>query len=82
MYIHSVTLTMCTLVVYYTPIHAKQGKADGSTQGRQLISKKKLNCPEQDSNPRSLAYMTSALTTKPPRQLSGRGINPGIIKAM
>ena len=42
---------------------AKQGKANGSTQGRQLISKKKA---EWDSNPRSLAYMTSALTTKPP----------------
>ena len=45
-------------------------------------ARKKLNCPERDSNPRSLAYMTSALTTKPPRQLSGRGTNPGIIKAM
>ena len=61
---------------------AKQGKANGSTQGRQLISKEKLNCPERDSNPRSLAYMTSALTTKPPRQLSGRGTNPGNIEAM
>ena len=34
--------------IYNVHVHvnkAKQGKVNGSTQGRQLISKKKLNCP-------------------------------------
>ena len=60
----------------------KASQANGTTQGRKLISKKKAELPWAGFEPRSLAYMTSALTTKPPRQLSGRGTNPGIIKAM
>ena len=40
-------------------IQSKQGKGNGSTQGR---SRKRLNCPEWDSNPRSLAYLASTLT--------------------
>ena len=31
-------------------------------QGRQLISKKKLNCREWDSNPQFLAFTIGALT--------------------
>ena len=47
-----------------------------------IFNERKLNCPEQDSNPQSLAFMFSALLTKPPRQLSRLGSNPSIIKAM
>ena len=56
-----------------------QSKGNGGTPDRQLISK---NCPERDSNPQSLAFMTSTLPTKPPRKLSRPGTNPGITKAM
>ena len=41
------------------------------------LQSKKLNCPEQDLNPWSLAYMAGILATKPPRQFHRPGINSG-----
>ena len=52
--------------------------ANGVTQDSHYLQRKELNCPEQDLNQQSPAYMAGALITKPPRQLSGRGTNPGI----
>ena len=56
---------------------------NNSSKARQMeslktVKEKKLNCPERDLNSRSPAYMAGALTTKPPRQLSRLGTNPGI----
>ena len=53
-----------------------------SLKADSYFQRKKLNCPERDLNPQSLAYMTSALTTKPPRQLSGRGGGTSIHSVM
>ena len=41
---------------------SKQGKANRGTQAVSYFQRKKLNCPERDSNLRSLDYMADALT--------------------
>ena len=57
---------MCRCVYSHVCIHeGTQGKTNGSTQSSYQFSKKKVSCLEKDSNPRSPAYMTGALPTKP-----------------
>ena len=72
----------CMYNVYTIYIHVHfvhvMIEANGVTQDSHYLQRKELNCPEQDLNPLSPAYMAGTLTTKPPRQLSGRGTNPGI----
>ena len=56
-------------------MHINQNKTNGSTQAGQ---RKRLNYPVWDSNPQSLASMTSTLPTKPLWQFSRLGTNSGI----
>ena len=55
--------------------------AKQSTQSSHQFQRK-VSCLERDLNPRSPAYMAGVLPTKPPRQLSRLGTNPGNAKQL
>ena len=64
---------MSTYKLRYIHVHkSKQEKANGGTQGRHKFQRQKPNCPEQDLNLRSLAFMTSTLVHKAAQQAGNK----------